>query len=47
MFNSVAFMNEVRSFTHRYSLLTSVTLDRICSVLYISEEDFERLGPNY
>lgn len=28
-------------------LLTSVSLDRICSVLYISEDIFSRLGPNY
>lgn len=27
--------------------MTSVSLDRICSVSYISEEDFGRLGPNY
>lgn len=31
----------------RVFLLTSVSLDRIYSVLYISEEDFGRLGPNY
>lgn len=33
LFSWVASITELASFTHKHSLLTSVSLDRICSVL--------------
>lgn len=36
MFNWVTLIKELRYFTHKYSLLTSVSLVRISSVLYNS-----------